>query len=95
MNLQRWNTEEEIVKAIERAVLDERKKHVIALADLDFALCQFLNNAADEYDPRVWLPSIRRDFASLSRAYNECHVMGTMDLQVSADEYRKRGHDNG
>lgn len=51
-----------------------------AIDVLDAALCQFLNNADDEYDPRVWIPSIKRNFADLAVAYNECHKAGVMDL---------------
>lgn len=56
------------------------EEQVKAIDDLDGALCQFLNNAADQYDPDVWVPSVRRDFARLSEAYNHCHVVKVMDL---------------
>ena len=55
-----------------------------ALDRLDLALCQFLNNVGDEYDPRVWLPSVKRDLDRLSKVYNECHVIGLMDLKRAA-----------
>jgi|SRR5215217_3675876 len=54
-----------------------------ALDVLDNALCQFLNNASDEFDPRVWIPSIERDFARLADAYNQCHVVKLMDLRAA------------
>lgn len=56
-------------------------EQVRAIDELDAALCQFLNNADDEYDPRVWIPSIRKDFKRLGEAYNKCHVLGIMDLR--------------
>jgi len=56
------------------------EEQVRAIDDLDAALCQFLNNVGDEYDPRVWIPSIKRNFADLAVAYNECHKAGVMDL---------------
>jgi hypothetical protein len=52
-----------------------------AIDKLDSALCQFLNNVGDEYDPRVWLPSVRRDLDALNAAYNDCHRVGVMDIQ--------------
>lgn len=51
---------------------------------LDAALCQFLNNAGDEYDPREWVPSVKRDLLSLAQVYNDCHKVGVMDLSRSA-----------
>lgn len=57
-------------------------EQVEAIDQLDSALCQFLNNAQDEYDPRVWLPTLERDFQDLRRAYNDCHRLKVMDLRA-------------
>lgn len=79
-----------VARAILSAVEEERSKHTVALADLDSALCQFLNNVGDEYDPRVWVPSIKRDLGRLAKAYNQCHALGTMDIRASVENIRNR-----
>lgn len=67
-----------------RAVSDLIERQSKALDRLDVALCQFLNNAGDEYDPRVWLPSVKRDLDELAKVYNDCHRSGVMDLRRAA-----------
>lgn len=79
------NISQALLSAYERG----RAEHVDLIDKLDSALCQFLNNAADEYDPRVWVPSVKRDFAELDKVYNECHVAGLMDIQRAARTIRQ------
>jgi len=84
---------DEVAGKVSQALLSayERGKaeHVDLIDKLDSALCQFLNNAADEYDPRVWVPSVKRDFVELGKVYNECHVAGLMDIQRAARTIRQ------
>jgi hypothetical protein len=60
-------------------------EQVDAIDRLDSALCNFLNGASDQYDPRLWIPETKRNFAALCDAYNQCHIMKVMDLRRAAD----------
>ena len=62
------------------------QEQIEAIDRLDLALCQFLNNADDAYDPRVWVESIKRDFKDLSDAYNACHKTKAMNWDRIPEE---------
>lgn len=64
-------------------------EQVKAIDELDAALCQFLNNAADSYDPNLWVPSIINDFKRLGKAYDKCHSLKVMDLRYPAYPYKQ------
>lgn len=64
-------------------------EQVEALDDLDAALCNFLNAASDEFDPRLWIPETKRNFKALARAYNECHVLNILDIQRGRPPHQK------
>lgn len=76
-------------------MMELNDEQVRAIDRLDSALCQFLNNADDEFDPRVWIPSIKRNFADLAAAYNECHRLKVMDLREYRVNPHHTGEDNG
>ena len=38
--------------------------------DLDGALCNFVNGASDEWNPKEWAEETRANFAALCKAYN-------------------------
>ncbi len=59
---------------------------VEAINKLDSALCNFLNGASDEYDPRLWIPETKRNFEKLCDVYNLCHVVKVMDIRRPALE---------
>lgn len=82
--------DDEIARALLAAEQRGAERGHPAIDALDSALCQFINNAADQYDPSVWVPSVRRDFGELSKAYNECHRVGVMNTQRSANAIRGR-----
>jgi hypothetical protein len=56
---------------------------------LDTALCQYLNEVGDPFEPvEEWNSSCERARSALSVAYNKCHKEGVMDWNRKVKDIR-------